>query len=67
MSYVLEEKSKKFSVIEDKPDSGGKLTILETLNKEDARTLYRHLKKGGSFNNWTPAFFIPSKEKVKIV
>lgn len=67
MPYNLVEISNKYSVIETKPDNGGKLTILETLNKDDARTIYRHLKNGGFFNNWTPAFFITSKEKVKIV
>lgn len=67
MAYNLIEINKKYTVVETKPDNGGKLTILETLNKESARTLYNHLKHGGCFNNWTPEFFIPSKDKVKIV
>lgn len=59
--YSFTQIDNKFVIIESKPNKGGKLTILETLNRIDAEMIYKHLKSGGCFNSWTPTFFITSK------
>lgn len=67
MTYKLIEKNSMFSVEETKAFAKDKLIVYATATKENATTVYRNMKRGGAFNGWTPNFFIPSKELVKIV
>jgi hypothetical protein len=67
MTYKLNEKKDVFRVEETKPDQKEVLVVYETSDREKARSIYRGLKRGCGFGLWTPNFFIPSKEKVKIV
>lgn len=67
MPYKLIEKNNTFSVEETKSPANERLVIYNGILKEDARKVYRNMKRGGAFNGWTPNFFVPSKELVKIV